>query len=330
MSYNINMTKLNYVETLRGVAILGVILIHSRLFVESSSPTLQTIVDNGDKGVQLFMVISGYVTCLAVKNQKLNTPRSIWEFYRKKFIRIIPAFYLAIVVYLVFIKYQPFSLLATLTTLSFTHGLFPNYINYVVPGGWYLATQMGFIILFPALSRYLKTAKSSWIAFLFIWATSRFVTRFLPQSEFFYYYLPAQLAIYILGMMSYHATQARALPRIILPSLIILVLVNLAHPTLVAPYVWFGIGFSIILYYLATFRPTWHLPLLTKLGHTSYLMYLFHYAVYVVFSPLHLATIPLFILVTITSYLASVLLTPILTNRPSSKEPSLVTNASTV
>ena len=50
--------KYDYIDALRGMAILGVILTHSSLFVKPTSQTLLSLMGEGARGVQLFYVAS--------------------------------------------------------------------------------------------------------------------------------------------------------------------------------------------------------------------------------------------------------------------------------
>ncbi|MGE9115721.1 hypothetical protein, partial [Escherichia coli] len=72
--------------------------------------------------------------------------------------RIAPMFYLGIVLYLLLSRSTAMQLptdRATVgdvaATILFVHGWFPSAINTVVPGGWSIAAEAMFYVIFPLL-----------------------------------------------------------------------------------------------------------------------------------------------------------------------------------
>lgn len=83
----------------RGLAALWVFLYHARnLFIESSS-LVYDFASIGSLGVPMFFVISGYVITYSAESN-LNSNESAFQFLKRRFLRIYPAFWISIIVLL--------------------------------------------------------------------------------------------------------------------------------------------------------------------------------------------------------------------------------------
>ena len=74
------------IQVLRGVAVISVILFHA----------FPDLFSNGYLGVDLFFVISGFVMTPKILNLYLQTGESLLIFYKKRFLRLYPAFIFSI------------------------------------------------------------------------------------------------------------------------------------------------------------------------------------------------------------------------------------------
>lgn len=162
--------KYVYIDILRGLAILGVIAVHCGQQVGELNIVVASIFNYGQLGVQLFFVASAITLCLSSAQRG---ERSALNFYVRRFFRIAPLFYLAILFYFlwraflqsqgrgVFLVPDNYSARAVLETVFFVHGFDPKNYNFIVPGGWSIAAEMSFYAVFPLLymvqSRYKKT-----------------------------------------------------------------------------------------------------------------------------------------------------------------------------
>ena len=88
--------KLQYIDILRGIAILGVIAVHSGQQIENLFPIVRSISNYGQLGVQLFFVASALTLCLSMSERNEKSP---FNFYVRRFFRIAPIYYLAIIFY---------------------------------------------------------------------------------------------------------------------------------------------------------------------------------------------------------------------------------------
>lgn len=163
---NRTIKEYDYIDAIRGVAIILVVLTHSSQYVKPFSDFLIRIMAEGARGVQLFYVASAVTLCMSWAARKSNEINPIRNFYLRRFFRIAPMFYLAIVGYLALN-----GLAATYwapngiewwfipVTALFLHGFHPDTINSVVPGGWSIAVEMTFYLVFPLLMRF----RSVWV-----------------------------------------------------------------------------------------------------------------------------------------------------------------------
>ena len=145
---------LPHLDGLRGVAILAVLAIHASQLVADLSQPVRDLAFYGVRGVQLFFVVSGFTLMVA----HAGRPLELLNFAARRFFRIAPMFYAGVVLYLLLSRFTTMPLstrdatgLDVVATLLFVHGWVPSAINTVVPGGWSIAAEAMFYLLFPAI-----------------------------------------------------------------------------------------------------------------------------------------------------------------------------------
>lgn len=145
---------LRYLDGLRGLAILAVLMIHTGQLVPGLPQPLSDVTFYGVRGVQLFFIVSG----LTLTMNHLDRPLRIVDFARRRFLRVAPMFYLGAALYLALAATTTMPLptraatpLDIVATLLFVHGWVPSAINTVVPGGWSIAAEAMFYVAFPAI-----------------------------------------------------------------------------------------------------------------------------------------------------------------------------------
>ena len=165
--------KFKYIDALRGYAIIAVVLNHSSQFVAPENPILKLVMSAGGLGVPLFYIASAITLCASWDFRGDHESNPHRNFFIRRFFRIAPMFYLAIVFYLIFYGFQPrywapsgIEWWHVLLTTFFLHGIHPEAINSVVPGGWSIAVEMCFYVFLPSLMFYLNTLKR---LVIFIW-----------------------------------------------------------------------------------------------------------------------------------------------------------------
>ena len=169
-------------DGLRGVAILLVLAGH---IAQNYSPLDETArrwltaFANAGAGVRLFFVLSGYlITSLLLKELASTGRISLWQFYRRRALRIFPAFYVYLVVLVVLSLWIPLGL--TAHTLGAAGTFTWNYAFLWIdppPGGWWhvghlwtLALEQQFYLLWPLALVAGGLRRGPWIAVaLMLW-----------------------------------------------------------------------------------------------------------------------------------------------------------------
>ena len=152
--------KYQYIDIIRAFAILGILATHSFHHITDLSAVTVAIFNYGQLGVQLFFIASAITLCLSASERKEN---SLINFYIRRFFRIAPLYYFGILLYffwrIAYTSYlqsepsipQDYTLMRVLENIFFMHGFDPSNFNYVVPGGWSIATEMAFYVIFPLI-----------------------------------------------------------------------------------------------------------------------------------------------------------------------------------
>jgi peptidoglycan/LPS O-acetylase OafA/YrhL len=150
--------RYEFLDSLRGIAIAGVLLIHSSQMVPDLPARLQHFGAFGFRGVHLFFIVSALTLSLVMSQGTVPKALSLRSFYIRRFFRIAPMFYLAALAYLALrragvmdLAKVPVGPIDIASTFLFLHGLVPHAINNVVPGGWSIAAEALFYLLFPLL-----------------------------------------------------------------------------------------------------------------------------------------------------------------------------------
>lgn len=218
--------KLNYIDSIRGIAVLFVILVHTSQGVNlSHSPIVKLICDYGQMGVQLFFVASAYTLCLSSEKRDRESHRHL-KFAIRRYFRIAPLYYLGILIYflirtgmnMLLSKEHPIPEVYTFpnifSNIIFVHGFYEPANNTIVPGGWSIGTEMAFYAIFPFLFSiarfYLKSVKNT-ILFLLTGIILCYTTMFIlylngfsvMKEIFLYFNLLNQLPVFLIGISYY-------------------------------------------------------------------------------------------------------------------------------
>jgi peptidoglycan/LPS O-acetylase OafA/YrhL len=182
--------KLAYIDSLRGWAILLVILVHAAqgpTAIESlrsppwemshltlvQDPTFASICRGAGVGVQLFFVVSALSLTLSWDARKPADARDLRDYLLRRFFRVAPMFYVGICLYLLLLgwrarEFAPEGIggLEILLTALFLHGWWPTALNSVVPGGWSIADEAMFYLVLPAFMLLVRSVM--WMAIVAI------------------------------------------------------------------------------------------------------------------------------------------------------------------
>ena len=199
--------RLDYLDALRGVAVLLVLLVHTQeLAPDIKLPsTIFNFVNTSKYGVQLFFEISAFTIFYTLK----KTGSTAADFYIKRFFRIAPLYFVALLFFAVWYKSPTAGILIN---GIFLHGFSPKYINSIVPGGWSVGIEMLFYLIAPFLFSKIKNLGQA-IFFLNITLTFRFLINYGVSSfhllqdsagqSYYYFWLPNQLPLFALGIIVY-------------------------------------------------------------------------------------------------------------------------------
>ena len=203
------------IDALRGLAITGVVAAHAGHGFTSVPALADALGKLGSSGVQLFFVLSAFT----LMNSWAGRHDGAARFYLRRLFRIAPMFWLATALYFLLDRWlvTPFWLggvvdrRSLLLTFLFGHGWSPEAINAIVPGGWSIAVEMNFYLLFPLLA---AVATSRARAALML-AASLLLAIFANEAvlpvpakqiadDFAYYWLPNSLPAFMTGLLAFH------------------------------------------------------------------------------------------------------------------------------
>jgi peptidoglycan/LPS O-acetylase OafA/YrhL len=167
-------------DTIRGLAILGVLLYHGFYWARDLSvysPWQRhffTLMAPGQFGVNLFFVLSGFlITGILLESRKRSDYYR--RFYFRRALRILPAYYLTLLLLIIF---KLTSLGFLLMSLAYSSNLSPLFgIALSYPVLWSLAVEEHFYLIWPIVARRLSPTKLLWVlgAILVMSPISRFL-----------------------------------------------------------------------------------------------------------------------------------------------------------
>lgn len=285
--------RLESLDVLRGVAIFLVVAFHTSLLLNWSAPVTAGFAV-GNLGVQLFFLISAFTMCY-MWEARAGESRPVAKFYLRRWLRIAPPFWFAMILYTVIRWATRAPELASmglgdyLLTVTFLHSFSPHAINLVVPGGWSIAVEMAFYVVFPFAVRALKTPLSRLVAGFVLFGAgmvgAQLLGPVLPENKdiFLYYSLLTQLPVFFVGMAVYQIVRGQSWPRWpwalgLLAVWVAVAFVAKNHDWLGRPIFWLEVfGLAVVVGLTLRWGLRWR-PL-QWLGRWSYSVYLFHFAV---------------------------------------------------
>lgn len=301
--------KLAYIDVIRGIAILMVIIIHTSLPVNGLSNVTGYIDRYGQMGVQLFFVASAYTLCHSFVGRS-EEKQPLISFFIRRFFRIAPLYYFAILAYyllepvihilsIIKLPTTEYNLASIATNILFIHGFVMSANNNIVPGGWSIGTEMAFYALFPILFSLFTWAYKQWgILYLYVFvglsvclniaiqlAIEHFFSIAIVNNGFIYFNLINQLPVFLLGMTIFFHHQYQIPFPCSIPvqmglfmMMTIMVAIAIQQPQnwilMIIP-VGSGISFMLLLNILKELN--YSNLFLEKIGRVSYSMYIFHF-----------------------------------------------------
>jgi peptidoglycan/LPS O-acetylase OafA/YrhL len=158
------MTRLPGLDTLRAAAIAWVLLFHSYL-IGGLGDGYGVLQWSGWMGVDLFFVLSGYLIGTQVFKALSRTGTlDFTAFYQRRFIRILPAFFVVLALYELWPAWSESKGMQPLWQfLTFTFNLqYDNDDNYAFSHVWSLCVEEHFYLVFPFLAFALTRKPAAW------------------------------------------------------------------------------------------------------------------------------------------------------------------------
>lgn len=171
--------RLDGLDALRGLAALSIVAFHTAFVPALAIPAWLSVVINYrlGHGVALFFVLSAFSLYFA-DSARVKDGRSIAGFYVRRLARIVPLFYVMMVVVMQ-MRREGFgetpSLAEVAANLTFVFNLVPAYAGSIVWAGWSIGVEMVFYLLLPLAFLWVKTLRAALIllggsACVTIWA----------------------------------------------------------------------------------------------------------------------------------------------------------------
>lgn len=214
--------KLKFIDSIRGVAILMVILVHTSQKIRNLDIITEVIARYGQMGVQLFFIASAYTLCLSGYRRD-NETLPLIKFGIRRYFRIAPAYYCGLIIYFVISLLvsqfhtgkievpAKYNFLNIFSNLIFIHGFVPSANNKIVEGGWSIGTEMAFYAVFPFLFKVARIKLYS-IKSIFIFIFSgiifsqlcivllSFAGYYISNNDFIYFNIINQLPVFLIGI----------------------------------------------------------------------------------------------------------------------------------
>ena len=113
--------------------------------------------------VFLFMTISAFGMCCGYFERVISGKINFADFYRKRYLRILPFFVILVLVDLV-MGFSKESVYEAITNMTLLYGFFPHNIS-VIGVGWFLGVVFAFYIVFPFFCVLIENKKRAWVSF---------------------------------------------------------------------------------------------------------------------------------------------------------------------
>ena len=223
---------LKSLDILKGIAIIMIIIVHNRHFIMQDMTGFRQLINFGQMGVAIFFMVSGMVLCYSWTHQCESCSQkgvhNYLRFVKRRYLRLAPGFLMILLInlllnilFLDILEYSPGYImnrepLGLLVNMLFLHGLFPEYINSVFPGGWYIGSTFLLYLLFPILfflfdKIYQKRKNNVLILPFLLWfvnylllkklAISSDYTIYPSNCSFLYYFFLNQLPCFSMGIL---------------------------------------------------------------------------------------------------------------------------------
>lgn len=302
-------SQLMWIDFMKGIAICGIVMIHS------GAASLPTYVGKlgrcGERGVQIFFVISAFLMFMSLDNYYYNDNLNVMKWYKEKFCRLMPLWYMAIALYTAMggnLYYLgsagKVSFVNVLVHILFLNGFFPLYCNSIIGGEWYIGALAIMYIIGPILYKRANSLKKSLLFMILCIAASECYRMVAPglvvQGKdaqlydifFLKFMFINSLPVIAEGIVLYYFIKSSIYDKLrgkgfcfLISGLLIVIVKTLETceilnlPSVADNAIW-GMGFCLIMVGISMNDHIFSREkLFTKLGRYSFGIYLFHMAV---------------------------------------------------
>jgi peptidoglycan/LPS O-acetylase OafA/YrhL len=304
-----------YIDIFRAVAIILVTGFHiwrilGKPSLEIGPFDLYAPFKYGAMGVTLFFVISGYCMALSIRNvklEKLRTKEFYSQYLLKRIIRIIPAYYVAIIVWNILLTIGVNSQTSHSVKDNILHMLFLHNINsssvYSISGVfWSIAVEMQFYFIFPLIVvSLLKFPKFTIGASIFLTMFSNYVVpNVISPAKYASNYavistnLMNYILLFVLGILLYNHREKissffdKYYLKYALYSLVLFILFNkemfIENQVMFQVITGMLLGFVMITFLNYNFK-TFFSEVIAQIGVYSYSIYLYNYIFLIEYEP---------------------------------------------
>lgn len=164
---NSNLYREKWIDSLKGLFILLIIMTHSGL--SNYGGIIGRIASAGKYAVVPFLTISTFVLLKSFERNGKN----IFNWYKKRYLKLIPFYFLCIIVYAVAIGGNAFwygsdghiTAWNYLAHFFLINSFFPKYINSIIGVEWYISILFILILLIPLIYKFVKKKELSLVLF---------------------------------------------------------------------------------------------------------------------------------------------------------------------
>lgn len=163
----VNKFNLDYIDSMRGIAILMVLAVHFTTFlavynIEHLPFHLENVFYSGKYGVALFFIVSAFTLFRSLDVRQEN---GFGKYYLRRFFRIAPLYYLIIIIVFSLSIGQSYyledidkgaSIFNLIAHILFINGFFTNYFNSILGVEWTIFVEVSFYMILPVLYIYRK------------------------------------------------------------------------------------------------------------------------------------------------------------------------------
>ena len=204
-----------WLDILKAAAMIGVILVHFNNIWPSPIDVFSKINEAGAKCPQLLFIVSAYLTWAGLERNGTN-----WKnFYKKRFIRIAPLFYSAIILSSIMPRFKMLDISPWnwLSHIFFLNGVNPLWANSIMGIEWYIADLALFYMLTPLLRKIASNLRRSLILLCCSAALSsltliiynKFLASDDPQTQMYFttFFFIHQLPVMMMGISLFYLTK---------------------------------------------------------------------------------------------------------------------------